>query len=49
MSGMVVEGIDTHLRIEFGTSKIHSLELTWKWRMAPWKTIFHDKQAVAFH
>ena len=27
---------------------LHSLELTWKWRMAPWKTIFHDKQVV-FH
>ena len=27
---------------------IHSLELTWKWRMAPWKTIFHYKQVV-FH
>ena len=29
---------------------IHSLELTWKWRMAPWKTIFHHKQRVfQFH
>ena len=27
---------------------LHSLELTWKWRMAPWKTIFHYKQVV-FH
>ena len=27
---------------------IQSVELTWKWRMAPWKTIFHYKQVV-FH
>ena len=27
---------------------VHSLELTWKWRMAPWKIIFHYKQ-VDFH
>ena len=27
---------------------VHSLELTWKWRMAPWKTMFHYRQVV-FH
>ena len=32
----------------FVTEGVHSQELTWKWRMAPWKTIFHYKQVV-FH
>ena len=27
---------------------IHPLELTWKWRMGPWKSIFHYKE-VMFH
>ena len=32
------------------SAKYTLLELTWKWRMAPWKTIFHYKQVVVhFH
>ena len=43
-------GTKTFFRVEHRSlcSNIHPLELTWKWRMAPWKTIFHYKQAGGF-
>ena len=44
------EELDETFRLKYTRNKTHlrSLELTWKWKMTPWKTIFHYKQVV-FH
>ena len=47
----VVPIISRHVggaRREGDKSDLHSQKLTWKWRMAPWKTMFNYKQVV-FH